>query len=147
MIKQLLIKSKPYVYALIGIQILLVTLLVILTKASSHNLVKDIGSILGINIFIIVGVEIQMLILLVFKKSIMLEIYSTLLILPGPLSLIILLSNEYSVKDKVLIISILLTICVSGLYNRMIVAKFDMKKYQEVKHIKKQTNDKNKIII
>ena len=147
MIKQLLIKSKPYVYVLIGIQIVLVTLLIILTKASSHNLLKDIGSILGMNIFIIVGVEIQMLILLVFRKSIMLEIYSTFLILPGPLSLIILLSNEYSVEDKALIMSILLTICVSGLYNRIVVAKFDMQKYQEEKYIKKQTKDKNKISI
>ena len=147
MIKQLLIKSKPYIYTLIGIQIVLVTLLLIFTKASSHNLLKDIVSILGMNIFIIVCVEIQMLILLFFRKSIMLEIYSTFLILPGPLSIIILLSNEYSIVEKALIMSILLTIGVSGLYNRMVVAKVDMQKYQEKKYIKKQTKDKNKIIM
>ena len=76
-----------------------------------------------------------------------LEVYSTLLIAAGFLCFVVLFSNEYSVEIKIVLISMLITVCISGFYNRFVLANLDQKKWRDNRKSIKEENDKKKIIV
>ena len=127
-------KAKPYICIYVIIQIILTIIIIILfNKDNSFKLLKDIGSLAACNLFALFGLEFQMLLLFFFSKTIILEIYSTLLTLSSFSLVFVFFSNESSLEDILVMTSIVVTLCISGLFNRIVLSKMKIKEYQRNK--------------
>ena len=147
MFKNILAKAKPYIILFVLSQIIIVAVLVGINKDQTIELLKNICIILALNIFILLGIQVQVVLLFWFSKKVILEIYSSLLLMTIIPFLTILFSNNYSVEIKIVLMSMLETTCVSGLYNRFVFAKIDQDKWISNKKIIKEEKDMKKITI
>lgn len=147
MFKKLLAKAKPYIILFVLSQIIIVTVLVGINKGPIIELLKTICIIPALNVFILLGIQLQMVLLFWFSKKVILEIYSTLLLTTILPFFMILFSNNYTVEIKIVLMSMFETTCISGLYNRFVIAKIDQDKWISNRKSIKEKNDMNKITI
>ncbi|MCD1655995.1 hypothetical protein K7J14_14950 [Treponema zuelzerae] len=147
MLKKLFIKSKPFIFIFCLSQIIIFAILLSINNDQVIKSLKNICVVLALNIFILLGIQLQMFMIFWFSKMLVLEVYSTLLIAAGFLCFVVLFSNEYSVEIKIVLISMLITVCISGFYNRFVLANLDQKKWRDNRKSIKEENDKKKIIV
>ena len=102
----------------------------IYTKYFTGSL-KDIGSLAACNLFALCGVEFQMLLLFYFSKTLILEIYSTLLTLSVLSIVFTIFSKESSLEEILITSSIVFTLCILGLFNRIVLSKINLKEYKK----------------
>lgn len=144
--KSLFNRLKPFIFAYL-LSLFFVFLFFSYLTGLSFSLLEHIGKAFLISLFLLIGLEVQIVVLLYFNKKIIIEVYSTVLSIFGVIGLISVATNGYSDNEKMVLIPIMLTITIVGLINRFVVSKLDQTDYRQAKKRKNDLKNNKKIVI